>query len=149
MARTLRRDYSAVHHTGQSNTIVRLQHYSDYTREQNMAGKTHDINELLHLSFAFGPNLPHLQRYERTQGISLRPHAYNDEHVAVSKARVTELRAATLVASASRICLNISPRFGAGTLLITLYASLDLSRARSTSAGVAWMPYGCVQYRSQ
>ena len=62
--------------------------------------ETHNINELLHFSFTFGPNLPHFQRYERTQGISLGPDAYNDEHVAVSKARVTELRAATLVASA-------------------------------------------------
>ena len=103
--------------------------------------ETHNINELLHFSFTFGPNLPHFQRYERTQGISLGPDAYNDEHVAVSEARITELRAPTLVASASRICLNISPRFGAGTLLITLYASLDLSRARPTSSGVAWMPY--------
>ncbi len=48
------------------------------------------------------------------------------------------MRSHTFAASASRICLRISPRFGAGTSLMTLYASLVRSNARCSSAGVAW-----------
>ena len=32
---------------------------------------THDVNELLHLAHTFGCNLSHLERYQRTEFISL------------------------------------------------------------------------------
>ena len=70
VARTLRRDQSAVHHTRQSDSIVRLGTRSTkqkYGKEHS----THNVNELLYLSFPLRPDLPHLERNERTECISL------------------------------------------------------------------------------
>ena len=75
MAWTLRRDHSAVHHTRQSDSIVRLGTRSTkqkYGKQQS----THNVNELLYLSFPLRPDLPHLERNERTKCISLGGSAY-------------------------------------------------------------------------
>lgn len=77
--------------------------------------RTHNVDELLHFTLAFSPNLSHLQRNKCAEFISLQYY----RGVIVSsgeEAGIECIQASTLAASASRTCLRISPRFGAGML---------------------------------
>ena len=95
---------------------------------------THHVHKLLHLSLALRPDLAHFQRDQGTKIIALPT---TRTYLRCSGPTRSWECMHTFAESASRICLSISPLFGAGTVLNTLYASRERSRARSTSAGVA------------
>lgn len=138
MTRPLRRDNATVHHAGQTNSIISLEHnvhisscYIDRAKKLTISinSCTSPTPSVRILPISSETNAPRASRC--TNEFKVYYHSLNGKYDwEVNKKR-------TLEANSTLICLRISPLLGAGTDLKNSYASLDFSSASCSSFGVA------------